>query len=82
MSATIDYLPVWKRDATAEERFLELAQIARKHPERFGKIAVAYEETLANKNTKIRQISSGCTTNELIGILELAKLQVVEETSK
>ena len=53
MSATVDYLPIWKRDAIAEERFLELAQIAHKHPERFGKIAVVYEETLSNKNTKI-----------------------------
>lgn len=82
MSATINYLPIWKDGATVEERFLELAQIAGKHPERFGRVAVVYEETLPNKHTKIRQISTGCSTNELIGILELAKLQVVDETQR
>ncbi len=77
---SVDYLPVWKRNATAEERFQELAQIAAKHPERFGKICVVYEETLKNGCTVIRQVSNGANTNELIGILELAKLKVVEET--
>ena len=80
MKDNVDYLPLWKKGATTAERFAELEMIARKHPERFGKLAIVYEETLPSKLTKIRQISNGCTTNELIGILELGKLQVVEDT--
>lgn len=76
----IDFLPVWKKDATPAERFSEMEAIARKYPERFGKIAIVYEETLPSGLTRIRQISNGCTTNELIGILELGKLQVIEDT--
>jgi len=76
----VDYLPIWKKGASADDRFMELALIARKHPERFKKIAVAYEETLANGCTVLRTVSDGCNTNELIGILELAKLKVIEDT--
>lgn len=76
----IAILPFWKRNATPAEHFAELQMLARKHPERFGKVAVVYEETLPNGCTKIRQISNGCNTNELIGILELGKLQVIEDT--
>lgn len=78
----VDYLDVWKKNASAEDRFLEMAMIARKHPERFGKIAIVYEETLANGCTVLRQISNGCNTNELVGILEIGKLKVLEDTRK
>ena len=81
MKDNIEYLPVWKQTESAEERFLELAMVARKHPERFGKIVVVYEETLPSERTVVRQISVGCTTNEVIGILEIGKMHVYEETS-
>lgn len=82
MSATVDYLPVWKRNASASDRFDELAAIARKHPERFTKVVVAYQETLANGCTVMRQISSGCETLEVIGMLRLAEVQLLEDTRK
>lgn len=43
-SATVDYLPVWKKDATPGERLRELALIADKHPERFKKWVIVYVE--------------------------------------
>lgn len=76
----VDYLPVWKRGATATERFDELAMVAKKHPERFGKIAVVYEETLPNKHTVIRSISAHCSTNELVGILTIAIKDIIEDS--
>ncbi len=81
MKDNVDYLPVWKKTESAEERFMELAMIARKHPERFGKIVVLYEETQPSTLTKVRYISLNCTTNELIGILEIGKMQVYADTS-
>jgi len=82
MKDNVEYLDVWKQNASAEDRFLELAMIARKHPERFGKIAVVYEETKADGRTHVRYISNGCSTNELIAILEIAKVQLIEDTRK
>lgn len=76
----IDYLPIWKKDATPAERFSELEAMAMKYPERFAKIAVVYEETLPNGCTVIRQASNACSTTELIGLLELGKIQVIRDT--
>src|SRR4030066_331864 len=76
----VDYLAVWKKNASAEDRFLEMAMIARKHPERFGKIAIVYEETLANGCTVLRPISNGCNPHALGGTLEIGTLKVLEDT--
>ena len=80
MTATIDYLPIWKRDATPADRFDELCAIARKHPERFNRIVVVYEEVLPNKNSVVRQISANCSTTETLGMLELGKVQLLQDT--
>ena len=48
-TSNVEYLPIWKAEATAEERLLELAMIARKHPERFAKLMVVYSEALRGK---------------------------------
>lgn len=82
MSATIDYLPIWKKDATAEEWFMELAAIARKHPERFEKAAVVGQEQLANGNTHDRQFSRGVRVTELLGMLEWAKADIIKDALK
>lgn len=76
----VDYLPIFKKGSTAEEFFYEIAMIARKYPRRFSKFALVYEETLPNGNTLVRQLSYECTTNELIGLLELGKQRVIDET--
>jgi len=83
MTASIDYLPIWKKNATGEERLQEIALVAGKFPERFGKMIIVYQETLPNGNTKVRYIcGEGTTTNDTIAILESAKVQLIEWTSK
>lgn len=78
----IAYLPIWKSKASAAERFYELYMLAKEHPERFVKVAVVYQEKLPREGnwTQIRQISSGCNTDELIGILEQGKLEVIRNS--
>lgn len=72
-TSNVEYLPVWKAEATAEERLLELAMIARKHPERFAKMAVVYVEVKPNGRWEIRSIDAGMSTIfEEIGILRAA----------
>ena len=43
-SSKIDILPIWKRGAPTHERLYELAELARKHPERFDKWVLVYCE--------------------------------------
>jgi hypothetical protein len=80
MSGDLAVFPAWKKTATAAERFSELEGTARIHPERFTKVAVIYQEVLPGNKTTIRQISVGCNTDELLGILEQGKLQVLKDT--
>ena len=82
MTATVDYLPIWKRKATAAERFNELAAVAAKHPERFSKVAIIYEEKLPDDRTVVRQISSGCNTTEVLGLLHLGQVKVLEDAKE
>lgn len=65
----VDYLPLWKKDATAEERLLELAMVSRKHPERFLKFFLVYQEE--------RFMNYNASTTECLGLLELAKCAVL-----
>lgn len=75
----VEYLPIWKKDATPEERFLELAMMARKHPERFNKVAIVYQEELPSKRTVCRRASNNCSTTEFIGILQTAIVDVLTD---
>lgn len=79
-ASNISYLPIWKDGATPAERFSEFEAMARKRPERFGKIVVLYEETLADGRTVLRRFSDHCTTNELIGLLGIAKVEIILES--
>jgi hypothetical protein len=76
MSATIDYLPVWKQGATAEERLLELAIMAKKKPEIFSKFALVYIEEQGDR-TMTRQLTFNCSTFEAAGILESGKWDIL-----
>jgi hypothetical protein len=80
LTADIDYLPVWKAGATAEERLLELAAIARKHPERFSVFAITYVEKKPNGGIKVRSWEHECSVIESFGIYELAKLWQFENS--
>lgn len=82
MPDNIEYLPVWKAGATADERLLEVAMMARKHPERFGKLIVVYQEEQEGKRTVNRRASNGCTTNEFVGILQMAIVETIMETKE
>lgn len=84
MGAVIDYLPIWKINATAEERFLELASVARKHPERFARTVVIFEEVLpvekgdTNPCTAVRWITSGADNTQALGLLEVGKHHILK----
>lgn len=72
----VDYLPLWKKDATAEERLLELAMVARKHPERFSKFFLVYQEDDGERSLE-RFMNYNASTTECLGLLELAKRAVL-----
>lgn len=73
----VSYLPVWKKNATASERLKELAMIADKRPDLFGKMIVLYVEEPDDGTTTIRKISSGdISTAEFIGILSMAMMDM------
>lgn len=78
----IEYLPIWKKGATAEERFLELSHIARKHPERFESFVLIHEERLDGREDKMK-IDYAChnvDTMKLLGLIELGKRRVLKVT--
>lgn len=82
MSATIDYLPIWKKGATACERLQELAEIARKHPEYFDKWVVVYCED-NDIRFKTRWISGeGNRTSDSLAVLTAGLHTVLEDTSR
>ncbi len=78
----VDYLPIWKKGSTAEEWLLEIAAVARKRPERFGKAVIVFEETLPNGNTRYDYYCRNTNTIELVGLLEFGKIKVNDYTSR
>jgi hypothetical protein len=81
MTATIDYLPIWKRDAPAHERLYELAEIARKHPEHFAKWVIVYCE-YDDQRFKTRTVEgTGTRTSDALGVLT-AGIQHIWEGSR
>lgn len=84
-SDNVDYLPVWKKDATAEERLLELAMMARKHPERFHRFILVYQESIAvdgkeESQVRTRYVTQGVKTVQALGLIELGKLELLRYT--
>jgi hypothetical protein len=74
----VDYLPIWKKGATAEERLMELALVARKHPERFNRLLVIYQEDKADTSTVTRYTCNGGTTAELLGLMTMAEWEIMD----
>jgi len=72
-------LPVWKKGSSTAEFFYEMYTLATEHPQRFVKTVVIYEEMLPDGNSQIRQVSNGCTTVELVGVIELGKTQLMQD---
>ena len=76
---TVTYFPYWKAGATAEERLLELAEIARAHPERFDTMIVVYNERTTCNRFLTRYITSGKEGSmHFVGLLEMAKNKLFE----
>lgn len=78
----LEYLPIWKKGSTAEEFLLELAMIARKHPERFEKVVLVSQETLPTGQTKVDYFTRQVSTMEALGVLELGKMEIIRYTCK
>lgn len=82
MTASIDYLPIWKKDAPAHERLYELAEIARKHPERFAKWVLVYCED-NDKRFMTRWMNGGDTrTSDCLAVLQAGLHTIWDDTSK
>ena len=80
MSATIDFLPVWKQGAEVWERLYELAEIARKHPGRFERFVICYREHLPNGNYKYRTLQFGCDLDQQVGMFEIGKWESIKDS--
>ena len=82
MSDNVSILPIWKRGSTAAEFFHECALLAQQHPERFGRVVMAYEETLPTGNTVLRTASTNVTVNEMLGLFAMASHDTIEGSRK
>jgi hypothetical protein len=82
MTATIDYLPVWKKGAPVHERLQELAEIARKHPDWFQKWVLVYCED-NEQRFKVRVMQGEETrTSDVLAVLSAGSMHVWEDTRK
>lgn len=78
MKDNVDYLPIWKANSTPEERFMELALIARKHPESFEKMIVIYQEQSDGYSKTEYCTNNGLDITETLGLIELGKFEVIK----
>jgi hypothetical protein len=79
---TVDYLPIWKLNATAAERLQELALIAAKHPEQFQKWIIVYCEDNDDR-FKTRYMQGEQTrTSDCLAILSACAFTLFEDTKR
>lgn len=78
----VEYLPIWKKGSSAEEFLFELSMIARKHPERFEKMVLVHQGALPSGSTFTNYATRQVTTNEVLGLLEIGKMEVLRYTAK
>lgn len=81
MNENVELMPSWKNNATAEDRFNELALMARKNPEKFNNFIVVYQEETATSVSTRYTCSQNIDTNTALGILELAKHEIITYVS-
>lgn len=82
MNNNLAVLPIWKKDGDIADRLFEMAAYARAKPEKFERFAMAYIEKLENGNLKIRTMSHNCDLPQLIGLLELGKLECYKDSEQ
>ncbi len=75
----LSYLPIWKKNATAAERFYELAVMAEKHPEDFTTFIVAWVEQYEEGSKTNSVVSDKTTIYEAVGVLEAIKLNLLHQ---
>jgi hypothetical protein len=82
VTASIDYLPVWKKNATTGERLRELALIADKHPDWFAKWVLVYCED-NDKRFKVRYMQGEETrTSDCFAVLQTGLQHIWEDTRR
>jgi hypothetical protein len=82
VTASIDYLPIWKKDAPTHERLYELAEVARKHPERFQKWVIVYCED-SEKTFSTRYMNGEKTrSSDCLAVLQAGIQTIWDETHK
>lgn len=82
MTASIDILPIWKKDAPTHERLYELAEVARKHPDRFDKWVIVYCED-NEQRFKTRYMNGEKTrTSDCLAVLTAGIQTIYEDTSR
>lgn len=77
MTDNVDYLPIWKKNATAEEKLMELAIMARKNPECFTQLMVIYQEENEHGFKTRYACDSQSSSIEMLGLIELGKAQLL-----
>jgi hypothetical protein len=82
VTASIDYLPIWKKGATACERLRELAFIAEEHPEYFEKWVIVYCED-NDVRLKTRWMNGeGTRTSDCLAVLTVGIQTIFDDTHK
>ena len=76
MTNNVFMLPDWKKNGTAEDRFNELAVMARLYPEKFSRVVVIYEEDLPDDRSKMQWAGTPLSTRELLGIITQALFEI------
>jgi hypothetical protein len=70
-------LPVWKKGATAEDWFHDMAVIARKFPKRFNRMVLVYQEDLPDDRARNAYYCHNVDTTEAVGLIELGKAELI-----
>lgn len=82
MSASIETLPIWKKNAPTHERLYELAELAREKPEFFDKWGIVYCED-NDKRFKTRLMEGDKTrTSDALAVLQAGIQTLWEDTRK
>lgn len=80
--SNVEYLPIWKKGATAAERLRELAFIADKHPDWFDKWVIVYCEDNTQR-LKVHWMSGEQTrTSDCLAVLSAGSMTIFEETRR
>jgi hypothetical protein len=68
-------------DGDARRRPFMVAVMRWSDARRRTAVQLVYAETLSNGNTSTSYYQHGCNTTELVGLLEIGKVQVIEFTT-